>query len=1016
MFYFLLQFIVILNLLFSTPFLHAVIIQVTSNDGGNGGVGTLNQALQQAQDGDIIDCSPIAGQTISLTSALPAMGNDITTTTPTVTILGNNIVIDGGGQHPGFSLGKGSATISDLTIQNGLSQGGNGGSGQTGGGGGTGGGGALYVHSDSTLTISAIDMNNNQAVGGAGGTANLVGGSGGGGGGFSGGRGGVGRTGSVSGGGGGGGGNNGGTAGGTSRGVGSPNTFSNFAGAGGGGGEPGNFSAGAGGTVAASDHSPATAGGAGGQCSMSNAGGGGGGGGSGGSGHAGSNATDATPSGTGIGGQGGNGFGVDNSYGAGGGGGGDSGGAGLGTSGGGGGFTGPGGTGGIFGGGGGAASSSSGGTHIGGNGGFGAGGGGGNVGGVDTYGLGGAGGSATNQQAGGGGGSGLGGGIFIQKGGALIIQDGISFSGNATTAGVGGLASIGADGGDGSSLGQDLFMQSGGAVTFQINNSLIMTTPIKGAGLLLEAPDSGLIKSGTGTLGLSGTNTYFGDTLIQSGTINLNGSVSGNLVIESIGTLSGNATTIGNIYNSGTISPGNSIGTVTTTNLYLNPTSVYNVEINSAGNSDLIAASGSAQLDGSVIVSADDTNFTAPLTYTIITTGTGATGAFTSLTSSTPSLKSLTYNSLNTQLTYLPLDALDLTGNALNAANAFITVPALPGSDAATVNNALLALNFDDMQDAFEQMSPALFSAPTEVQLTNAILIRSTYSKHLQKSYFHEEYGCGQYMNIWIDGFGQWQNQENSFGFDDTTSGGTLGFDYAIRDWIVGGAFSATHDDFSWKNFEGSANITSYYGGFYARWNHNDFYLNLALIEAYNTYKTARSIEFGTINRNALAQHNGNELLVHMGFEYWASRSQFHWTPYANLDYIFLHEESYAETGADSLDLLVNQKNSALFQGEAGIAFSASYNTSKGTFIPMLTLAYINQTPCSNATYYANFVNSSDVFAGTGGHYERNLFVPRLAFTYESLCDKVNISIYYDAQIGNNYWAQDIVLDLTVHF
>ena len=996
------------NLLFPVNF-YAVIIQVTDTDGGVSG--SLNTALQQAQDGDIIDCSPIAGQTIFLTSHLPAIGFNLTPSTPTVTILGNGVTIDAvGSTVQAFSLAQGSATISDFTIQNTISKGGKGGSGKTGGGGGTGGGGALYVHSGTTMTISTMNLNNNQAIGGAGGTGSSTGGSGGGGGGFGGGAGGNGQRSSFVGSGGGGGGNNGGTSGGA--GAGSPNSFSNFAGAGGGGEIPGNSGAASGGSTAASDYSPAHSGGLAGIGTVSNGAGGGGGAGSGGSGFAGSNSIDN--SGDGIGGAGGYGFGIDNSYGAGGaGGGGNGGGAGRGTSGGGGGYNGPGGVGGIFGGGGGASNSNSG---TGGNGGFGAGGGGGHIGGIDTYGVGGSGGSSAGTPAGGGGGSGLGGAIFIQTGGALIMQDGISLSSNSTTAGLGGIATGGSNGNNGSSLGQDIFMQSGGSVTFQINNDVTISTPIEGAGLLSQVTGPGVTKSGAGTINLNGANTYLGDTLIQSGTLQLNGSVSGDVRINSSGTLSGNATANGNIYNNGTISPGNSIGTISTTNLYTYPTSVYNVEVNSAGDSDVIIASGFAEIDGSIVVRPDDINFTTPRTYTIITTSTGVTGEFSSLTSTTPSLMSLMYNPLTIQLDYLPVEAIGLSGNTFNVANAFATLPALPGSDAATINNALLGLTFNDMQDAFDQMSPALFSGPTEVQLLDAIIVRTTYTKHLQKNCLKKDECCQQPISIWIDGFAQWQNQKKSFGYKDTTFGATIGVDYCMHDWSLGAAFSSTYDDFHWNNFGGTANINSYYGGLYGRWNHDALYINIAVIGAFNQYKTMRHINFTEINRRANSQHNGNEWLTHVGLGYWMDQSRFQWAPYVNLDYVVEHENNYAETGANSLDLQVYAKNSMLFQGEAGISLSTTYQTYNGEFIPMLSLGYINQTPCSSKNYYASFVNSSDIFIGTGGNYERNLFVPRLAFMYQGFCDRVNISIYYDAQVGSQYWAQDVGLDLTIRF
>ena len=106
------------------------------------------------------------------------------------------------------------------------------------------------------------------------------------------------------------------------------------------------------------------------------------------------------------------------------------------------------------------------------------------------------------------------------------------------------------------------------------------------------------MKSGRGILALIGANTYFGGTRVQSGTLKLNGSVSGDVNIELKGSLAGNAEVNGSINCRGKISPGNSIGEILTTDLHLYPSSTYFVEVNSAGFGDEIIASGESEVPG----------------------------------------------------------------------------------------------------------------------------------------------------------------------------------------------------------------------------------------------------------------------------------------------------------------------------------------------------------------------------------------------------------------------------------
>jgi len=89
--------------------------------------------------------------------------------------------------------------------------------------------------------------------------------------------------------------------------------------------------------------------------------------------------------------------------------------------------------------------------------------------------------------------------------------------------------------------------------------------------------------------------TFTNDTsgiLTNKGTFNQWGTFS------NLGTLTGTGTLVGNMTNDGTIAPGNSIGTMTINGNYTHHAgAVYEVEVNSAGQSDRLVVSGTTTLN-----------------------------------------------------------------------------------------------------------------------------------------------------------------------------------------------------------------------------------------------------------------------------------------------------------------------------------------------------------------------------------------------------------------------------------
>lgn len=411
---------------------------------------------------------------ITLTAPLPPLGLRDTSGQPLatspLTINGNGNTVSGGGTQRIFFANTGEIAINDVTLADGRAKGGDGGTGGGGqaGGGGLGAGGALFVRgadagadTGASVTLSGVAFAGNQSIGGKGGADDSE------------------RGASKNTGGGGGLGGDGGTG------------F--IVGNGGGGGGGGAF-AGQNGSATGTGYGGGAYGGVPNRLGGDLSGGGG------------------IQYGVSGGGNGAGGFG---------GGGGGGGSSGL-----------NGGSGGFGGGGGGDLIN-------GGQGGFGGGGGGGVDGGGGSGGFAaGSGGSGHSGSAGGGGGA-LGGGLFVAEGGSLTIVSG-SISGGGVTGGLAG--AVGGTGGalptSGQAAGSGIFLQGSGTATFSptagktvtvsdaISDELGFLAPNPGyaAPSGFTAGAWGLKKTGTGTLTLSGSNTYAGGTTLSQGTLSLGNS------------------------------------------------------------------------------------------------------------------------------------------------------------------------------------------------------------------------------------------------------------------------------------------------------------------------------------------------------------------------------------------------------------------------------------------------------------------------------------------------------------
>ena len=280
-----------------------------------------------------------------------------------------------------------------------------------------------------------------------------------------------------------------------------------------------------------------------------------------------------------------------------------------------------------------------------------------------------------------------------------------------------------------------------------------------------------------GTLTLTGNNTCTGGTTVSGGMLIVNGQIVGDTEILAGGTLSGTGQTA-NLTNSGTVAPGNSIGTLSVANYTQNAGSTLEIEINDAGASDVVAASGTAQINGGTVEVKPESGTYGSTTYTFLTATGGVTGEFDGVTGDLPNFQfSLVYNTDNVQLLLRRIDFITSARTFNERALARYLDAHSQGAtgDFDTVIQELSSLSPAEARTAFDAMDGELYGSLLTVGIENTDRFLRTVARRLRSlgmapgratatDYYRGTLvrgqcgcgcaGCGNGWESWADGYG----------------------------------------------------------------------------------------------------------------------------------------------------------------------------------------------------------------------------------------------------------------------
>lgn len=261
----------------------------------------------------------------------------------------------------------------------------------------------------------------------------------------------------------------------------------------------------------------------------------------------------------------------------------------------------------------------------------------------------------------------------------------------------------------------------------------------------------------------------------------------------------------------------------------------------------------------------------------------------------------------------------------------------------------------------------------------------------------------------WLDGYGLFGNVEgdgNSATADWTVAGALGGVDVRLGQHALvglGGGYASIDTSVDNRDFDGDVNVYQalLYGGYVSE----RFYLGALGRYAYDDFGSRRGISFGALDRKARGDFNGQEAggYVEAGVVALAPGG-VQLEPMASFHYTWLKRDGFSESGADSVDLEVDEDSWNSLLGTLGVRVHKRFMLDREvSFVPELWARYAHQFGDRDRHLDARFsgATAGGEFRVTGAEAGREGAILGVGWSVQA-GRRLSAFIYYDASLSQD--------------
>jgi outer membrane autotransporter protein len=598
----------------------------------------------------------------------------------------------------------------------------------------------------------------------------------------------------------------------------------------------------------------------------------------------------------------------------------------------------------------------------------------------------------------------------------------------------------------------DVFLGANNLTVGSNNLSTLFSGVMSGLG--------GLTKVGTGTLILSGENTYTGPTIADAGSLLVDGSIGpGRTLVNAGGLLGGHGTIGGNVLNSGVVSPGDSPGTLTVFGNYTQtPGGTLRIEIagTAPGQFDLLAVGGHASLAGTLQLSRLG-NFQLQVgdKITFLTAQGGVSGTFDTIQNpfvTNTLIKAdinILANAVQLEGTQGSFTEVACNPNTLAVANALDSAVGDPraagliefldtqplselcaelelispeelaamfniGVSLANIQSVNLERRMEDIRAGSSGFSARGFSIDSRVPDFSPGLAGPTGSEGKSGPAVMQPTPQNRW-GVFVTGLGEFTDVDSTSiapGYNFSTGGLTFGVDYRVSpNFAIGLTGGYAHTNADLVN-NGSLDVNGGTIGAYVTGFGGGFYVDAAAFGVFNGYDSHRTALLGT----ASGDTDGRDFnaLALAGYDWKSGGLTI--GPVASFQYTYVEFDSFTEHGSLAPVSFSNQNAES---SRTALGAKASYDWHVGHVVvkPEIRASWQHEFGDRDYSIVSRFANGAgNGFTVNGPAIGRDSLLIG-AGAAVLLNDRVSVYAYYDGELARtNYTSNNVSAGFRVTF